>query len=49
MPEIITTPDAEYAFDVVKTICQEVGPGIPHLPPPHPNLFQSLDGISQID
>lgn len=29
MPEIITTQDAQYAFDLVKTICTEVGPGVP--------------------
>jgi uncharacterized BrkB/YihY/UPF0761 family membrane protein len=29
MPEEITTQDAQYAFDVVKTICTEVGPGLP--------------------
>jgi hypothetical protein len=29
MPEIITTNDACYAFDIVKTICTEVGPGLP--------------------
>jgi aminopeptidase YwaD len=29
MPEIITTHDAQYAFDLVKTICTEVGPGVP--------------------
>lgn len=29
MPEIITNADAQYAFDIVKTICTEVGPGLP--------------------
>jgi hypothetical protein len=29
MPEIITIDDAQYAFDIVKTICTEVGPGLP--------------------
>ncbi len=29
MPEIITDNDAHYAFDIVKTICTEVGPGLP--------------------
>ncbi len=29
MPEIITNHDAQYAFDIVKTICAEVGPGLP--------------------
>lgn len=29
MPEIITNDDAHYAFDIVKTICTEVGPGLP--------------------
>jgi hypothetical protein len=29
MPEIITNTDAHYAFDIVKTICAEVGPGLP--------------------
>jgi hypothetical protein len=29
MPEMITTNDAQYAFDIVQTICKEVGPGLP--------------------
>ena len=29
MSEIITNNDAHYAFDIVKTICTEVGPGLP--------------------
>jgi nucleotide-binding universal stress UspA family protein len=29
MPEIITNNDAQYTFDIVKTICTEVGPGLP--------------------
>lgn len=29
MPEIINNNDAHYAFDIVKTICTEVGPGLP--------------------
>jgi hypothetical protein len=29
MPEIISDNDAHYAFDIVKTICTEVGPGLP--------------------
>lgn len=29
MPEIITSQDAQYALDIVKTICTEVGPGLP--------------------
>ncbi len=29
MPEIISNNDACYAFDIVKTICAEVGPGLP--------------------
>lgn len=29
MTEIITKEDAQYAFDLVKTICTEVGPGLP--------------------
>jgi hypothetical protein len=29
MPEIITEQDAQYALDLVKTICREVGPGVP--------------------
>src|SRR5512136_1440473 len=29
MPEIITSNDAQYAYDIVKTICMEVGPGLP--------------------
>jgi hypothetical protein len=28
MPEIITSDDAHYAFDIVKAICTEVGPGL---------------------
>jgi hypothetical protein len=29
MPEVITSSDAQYAFELVKTICTEVGPGLP--------------------
>lgn len=29
MAEIITNQDAQYAFDIVKEICTEVGPGLP--------------------
>ncbi len=29
MPEIITAADAQYALELVRTICQEVGPGLP--------------------
>ncbi len=29
MPEIITNEDAHYAFEIVKKICDEVGPGFP--------------------
>ena len=29
MPETITNNDAQYALDIVKTICMEVGPGLP--------------------
>ena len=29
MPEIITADDARYAYELVKTICTEVGPGLP--------------------
>ncbi len=29
MPEIITIKDAQYALDIVKTICTKVGPGLP--------------------
>ena len=29
MPEVITNSDAQYAFDIVDTICTEVGPGLP--------------------
>ncbi len=29
MPDIITTDDAQYAFDIVKRICDEAGPGFP--------------------
>lgn len=32
MPELITTKDAQYALDIVKTICTEVGPGVPGSP-----------------
>jgi hypothetical protein len=32
MPEIITETDANYAFDIVKKICSEVGPGVPGSP-----------------
>lgn len=32
MPEIITNDDAQYAFDIVKTICEGVGPGLPCSP-----------------
>lgn len=32
MPEIITHNDAHYAFDIVKAICTEVGPGLPGSP-----------------
>ncbi len=32
MPEIITTDDAQYAYDIVKTICTDVGPGSPGTP-----------------
>lgn len=29
MPEMITDDDAGYALDIIKTICAEVGPGLP--------------------
>ena len=29
MPEIITSDDAQYALDIVKKICTQVGPGLP--------------------
>jgi hypothetical protein len=29
VPEIVTNDDAQYALDIVKTICAEVGPGLP--------------------
>jgi len=29
MPEIISTKDADYAYDIVIKICSEVGPGLP--------------------
>ena len=29
MSEIISTKDADYAYDIVKKICSEVGPGLP--------------------
>ena len=32
MAEVITSDDAEYAYDIVKTICTEVGPGLPGTP-----------------
>jgi hypothetical protein len=32
MPEIIKNQDAQYALDLVKTICAEVGPGLPGTP-----------------
>jgi hypothetical protein len=32
MPEEITTHDAQYALDIVKAICSQVGPGIPGSP-----------------
>jgi hypothetical protein len=32
MSEIITDHDAQYALDIVKTICTEVGPGVPGSP-----------------
>ncbi|HZD55111.1 MAG TPA: hypothetical protein VE136_00185, partial [Anaerolineales bacterium] len=32
MPEEISTQDAQYALDLVKTICAEVGPGAPGSP-----------------
>ena len=32
MSETITSNDAQYAFDLVKKICTEVGPGLPGSP-----------------
>ena len=32
MPEMITKDDAQYALDIVKKICSEVGPGLPATP-----------------
>jgi len=32
MAEMITSDDAQYAYDIVKTICTEVGPGLPGTP-----------------
>ena len=29
MPEVITSQDAQFAFELVKAICSEVGPGLP--------------------
>lgn len=29
MPEMINSDDAQYALDIVKTICTQVGPGLP--------------------
>ncbi|MBN1415449.1 MAG: M28 family peptidase [Bacteroidales bacterium] len=35
MSEIITDIDANYAYDIVKKICSEVGPGLPGSPQEH--------------
>ena len=32
MPEIISTRDADYVYDIVKKVCSEVGPGLPGSP-----------------
>ena len=32
MPEVITNHDAQYALDIVKKICTQVGPGLPGTP-----------------
>jgi len=32
MQEVISTSDANYAFDIVKKVCSEVGPGLPGSP-----------------
>ncbi len=32
MPEVMTNDDAQYALDIVKAICTEVGPGLPGSP-----------------
>jgi hypothetical protein len=32
VPDMITDSDAHYAFDIVRTICTEVGPGLPASP-----------------
>ena len=32
MTEIITNADAQYALDIVKAICTQVGPGLPGTP-----------------
>ena len=32
MPEVITNEDAQYALELVKTICTQVGPGLPGTP-----------------
>jgi hypothetical protein len=32
MPELITSDDAQYAYDIVNAICTEVGPGLPGSP-----------------
>ena len=44
MPEIITSDDAQYALDIVKRICVQVGPGLP-------GTFQERErtGIIKID
>src|SRR5512137_680753 len=32
MPECISSNDAQYAFDIVKAICDQIGPGVPASP-----------------
>jgi hypothetical protein len=32
MPEMVTNRDAQYAFDIIRTICTQVGPGLPGSP-----------------
>ena len=32
LPEMVTEGDAQYALDVVRRICRDVGPGVPGTP-----------------
>ncbi len=40
MAEMITADDAQYAFDIVRTICTEVGPGMPGTPQERDRAFR---------